>query len=570
MLARGEMLKLMPKKRLAESLGFAMVVLPLTGAFVFWRSLPTLPTVMKDEYVYMSQSLREAEVANQFGNFLHSLLYSSALIAEGDFYTNVKLLNAVFFISFALFVTMTAREFINKKLALLLGVATTLGATGLYLSVFTPEVMFYAFASASIYFLTLGLSLGARGQILFTAYAVIFLALAGLTKPHALILAIGFIGFLILLLVLRRTDSKLGLILISEVIVGYVVLKLGLGFLIAGAEGLTILGANYQEALDGFIRRVSEYSQGALSASGVVPGSTSGASLASISSFVLLQFAILAAALLFMTFGLPLLLIRHPDQLNDFQILIISVTLVYLLAVAAFTGLVTVAGDDHSNRILARYFEFLVPFVILAVWVQASRITNISKRRLAWSIATMLLLGFVWLTVIADKGFRLADSGILLGAFREGLLPWLVVVIGVGCFIFMRLPNIETITWTAILVFGGSAMIGLSSWQRQLDVNSTAVASDFAGHDLRENFSEVEGDEILVVGTNRQLAFVTKFWSMKSGVDDLIVAPGSSGSITNDVFEDYTIVIELEEIEITDGLVLSSGDGYRILANPGR
>ena len=120
-------------------------------------------------------------------------------------------------------------------------------------------------------------------------------------------------------------------------------------------------------------------------------------------------------------------------------------------------------------------------------------------------------------------------------------------------------------TISSVLVIATVAVIGLSAQQRQIDLNSVRIAADFAGDDLRENYGEIPGDQVIVVGTNKQILFVTKFWSLKAGVDHLLLTPYSSVSISDQSLEQYSLVIELPGVEILDGNELSSGDGYRIL-----
>lgn len=551
--------------KIADEIWFAVIMVSLAAGFVLFRFLPTLPTVMQDEYIYLSQSVLKPVSENQFGNFLHSIVYSQVLVFGNDFYLGVKLINTLFLVVFGTFVVLTARQFIDNKLAILIGVGAVLSATGLYASIFTPEMMFFALASASIYFLTLGLENQPKQSFVFFGISLLFLTFAGLTKPHAIILGLGFVLFFAILMILRRGDKSQGAYLIGTFIVGYPVLKLSLGFLIVGQSGLTLLGRNYESAVEGFFIRLSEFSQGALSAAAASVAATTGGGFASFASFVVLQLFVLAAALLFMTFGLPLLLIRPLRKLSKFQLLIITVSVVYLVAIAGFSGLVTFAGDDHSDRILARYFEFLVPFIFIAVLIEVSKRAKLSTKRTALTASAIIVLAVFWFVVIGQKDFRLADSGILLGSFREDLIPWLVIAIGLIFLVLFNDRPKSLVTWSTVLIVGTVSIIGFSSQQRQIDVNSVKVPADYAGEDLRDNFSEIEGEDILIVGTNRQFAFVTKFWSMKADITHELIDLGTEISIENDVFDKYSLVVELPNVAITDAVVLSEGNGYRIL-----
>ena len=551
--------------RLLESRIFCWVVVSIASLFVFVRSMPTLPTVMQDEYIYLSQALLQDVSENEYGNFLHSLIYSIVGAFGEDFYSGVKLINTFFLMLFGGFAFLTARTFLDNKLASVLGVGSVLSATGLYASIFTPEMMFFSMASAAVFFLTISLEGQAKRPLVLTAVSLSFLTLAGLTKPHAIILCLGVVLFFAIAILLRSVERPRGLFSIGIFLLGYPALKFFIGFLIAGQSGLTLLGKNYENSLSIFFDGLAVFSEGSLTAAGASIGSYNGASFASFSSFVLVQFFVLVAALLFMTFGLPLLLVRPVGELNNFQLLVVTVSAVYLIVVAGFSGVVTFSGDDHSARILARYFEFLVPFIFIAVLIEASKRNRLSTKRLILTAMTIIALAIIWLVFISKTDFRLADSGILLGAFRASLIPWLIIVLGLVFLVLLRQRPVNLMTLSTMLIVGMMSVIGIFSLQRQIDLNSVKAPADYAGDDIRANFPDVQGEDILVVGTNGQLAFVTKFWSLKSDVYHVLTEPGTITSIDDGFFNGYTLVVELPNVSITDGIVLKEGNGYRIL-----
>ena len=558
---RGNMSRL-----LHSSFGPALLI-AFASVFVFFRFLPTLPSVMQDEYVYLTQALLEPVAENDFGNFLHSLIYGVVGNAGEQFYTAVKFLNFVFLFIFGLSVFLTAKLYLGRGVATALGAGSVLSATGMYASIFTPEVMFFGIASMAIYFLCLsGREEGARGTI-YLLLAVVLLGLAGLVKPHAFILVAGILCYFLLLIGTRRLKLVEGLTSLGSVTLGYPVVKLGLGFLIAGESGLTLLGSSYERSLENFFSRIFSFAQvshSAAGAGGISPLST-GTSSASVASFTFAQFFVLLSALLFMTFGLPLLLFRPLGKLTDFQLLVLVVSAVYLVAIAAFSALVTLGGDDHSDRVLGRYFEFLVPFIILAGLVEVAKRENISKRRLVLLFVSIGGAGISWMALLNYKDFRFSDSGILLGAFRESWLPWLVLLVSVGVIFLVRDRPKHLMTLSTMFLVGVMVIIGLSAQQRQIDLNSVKSPADIAGQDLNQNFQEIDGAGIVITGTNKQLAFVSKFWSMKADVDHLVIAPGAILSVNDPLLGSYEIIVELEDISFVDGVVLSEGDGYRIL-----
>lgn len=558
--------------RSAELLGklpIAVAAIAAAVFFVFLRLSQTLPAVMQDEYVYMVQTHLQPVSANGFGNFLHSFVYSSVFLF-GDFYLATKVLNSLFLIIFAFAVLFLARRFLAYWLAALISVGTVLSATSMYSSVLMPEVMFFAFSAWAVTFLVFAIETTNKRRYLLSGLSVIALSFAGLTKPHAIILVLGLVLALGLLVFMRRQRLVDGLIHSSALLVGYLALKLGIGYLLAGSAGFTVLGANYEKSLRSFLNQIHAFNEGASSAAAGFINPVDAQGLSTFVLFTITHLGLLFLALMFMTLGLPIFLARPISKLTDYQLVVIVISVVYLIAIAGFTSLVTFTGDNHANRLLGRYFEFLVPFILVAVFVEIAKRDLIPTPRKIFLGLGSVVLAIGWFGIVSKADFRLADSGILLGAYREELIPWLVVVVLVlvTLIVVERPKNLVTIS--SVLVIATVAVIGFSAQQRQIDLNSVKIAADFAGDDLRQNYGEIPGDQVIVVGTNKQLAFVTKFWSLKADIDNLVLNPESTVSINDPLLEQYSLVVELPGVTIEDGNQLSAGDGYRILGKPER
>ena len=557
----------MKTSEILGKLPVAITAVLVSAIFVLLRFAQTLPTVMQDEYVYMTQIHLRPVSGNEFGNFLHSAVYSLAFYFE-NFYLATKMLNVVFLILFALAVLFLARRFLESWVATLLTVGTVLSASSLYASVLMPEMMFFAFASWSLAFFVFALGPNSRNQFVFLGLSIFSLALAGVTKPHAIILMLGFVLAIVALLLTKRLKFRKALSAVLCTIVGYLGFKMLLGLLLAGSNGLTIIGANYERSLTNFIGQLFVFNEGAMSASS---GSINPVDAIGISTFILFTIfhsGLLILAFMFMTLGLPLFLLRKPGDLSDLQLVVIVVSVVYLIAISAFTGLVTFSGDDHSNRLLGRYFEFLAPFVLIAVFTELAKMHPLTAERKSLLGIGLALLATGWLALLPNTDFKLSDSGTLFGAYGEQLIPWMVVAVtGLVIIIAVDRPK-RLMTFVSIAVISTVSIIGLSAQQQQIELNSGKVAADFAGEDLRENFAEIPGDQVVVLGTNQQLAFVTKFWSLKSDVDHFLLTPDATVSINDEVLEKYSLVVELPQISVLDGTELSGGDGYRILGKP--
>lgn len=523
-----------------------------------------LPTIMQDEYVYLSQSLLFPD-ANLYGNFLHSFLYSFVVNNANDFYFAAKLLNALFLALFALSSLFLARKLLPSWSGLVFGLLTVFGATSLYSSVFMPEIMFYAFAAWSMALLVSGLSSEGGPRYFFFAGSVLSLVFAGLTKPHAMILLFGLLTFFSILFGLRRISARDAGFLSAIYFVGYGVLKIGLGYLLAGRSGLTLIGEAYEAALLNFLDGVRLFNSGALSASSGALNPVDHEGFTGFALFSVTQVPLLLLSFLLMTWGLPLLLARSPSNLTDFQILVLTVAICFIIFISAFTGLISYSGDDHSDRLLLRYFEFLGPISLLAVFIEISKSEKLIGPRRLVLISSAPLLGILWLVVLGGVDAKLADSAVLLGIFRDQLLLWIVIITFTVIVILVDRRPKKNIAIASIVVLCVNSLVGLSAQQRQLDLNSTKISPDFAGETLRRDFASVPGHQIIVVGPNKQFAAITKFWSLKPEVDHLIIPQGSRVLAEDPAFDGYELIVELPGVELGGGQVVADTQGFRII-----
>jgi hypothetical protein len=68
---------------------------------------------------------------------------------------------------------------------------------------------------------------------------------------------------------------------------------------------------------------------------------------------------------------------------------------------------------------------------------------------------------------------------------------------------------------------------GFSAQQNQLDINSQPIGSDFAGQYVRDELPDVPGQEIYVVGSDKQLVEASIFWMDRPGVEFELYNAGS-------------------------------------------
>lgn len=546
-----------------------ILVLVAVSLFQLLIHLPLLPSIMQDEYVYLSQALFNPLSADVYGNFVYSFIYSPLAMFGESFYVIAKLINTFFLFGFTLVVYLFGVEFIGRKLALLIAVATGFGSISLYSSFFMPEMMFYFFASITLLFLYKAISGTESGWFWFIA-SLGSLTLTGLVKPHAFILWIGLLLFLILMMVRYREKRSVLTAWVSSLLVAYPALKLFLGFVLAGEAGLTFLGKGYEESLFRFVERLGIVSSESLSASSslatgspiIEPSVGFGALLVTIA----LSLLTLLIGIFMASAGSLWVYIVRFRTLTDFQVIVAVVAAAYIVAIAGFTALVTLSGDDHSDRILLRYFEFLVPFIVLSALIEVNRRELIKTGVVIWTAAASVVAFAGWVVIGSVFNLQISDSAFMTAVsyfWIIGLLPPAAAIVTVVITKNRAINSTAIVAWIFSVV---TVLGGVSAYSGFYQINAFAGPADAAGKKLQAEYSDVAGDKILVIGADRRLAFVVKFWSFRADVEHEVAGFGQEVDISLPKYEDYELIVQIPGPTIEGGEVLESGQNYRIIS----
>lgn len=561
---------------------YLWLLVPFIAALIsIGRVWPVLPAVMQDEYVYSIQARFTPFAEQLYPNYLFSWLYSSTSACDADFYSCGKGLNVLFFFATLAFIFLIARSLLSVTWGAMIATVAAISPIHVYISYFMPEAMYFAFITATIY---VALIAGAKHKLTWWVATGALLGLSALVKPHALFTLPAFLLFA-LLVAWRSEGGSLGKGLVASLgkLGAFAVVKFGGGFTFAGAAGLSLFGTSYESSLNQF---VSENAQGqadvAAQTVSTVSNAAAGASLeaaeASGPGFfeVFIPHSLAHLALLLTVAGIPLLLSlsvikdavvkkQEVSASSQFLLLIGLLSLSFALVVGAFEGVVTSLGDDHSSRIITRYYEFLVPLLLIAAAVFAKFVEPKIRIRLIQSgilIAT-LIFGWVYLSSV-NQSF--ADSILLSGYLSSPAVIPIVAVIGIIIalvWIFSASSGSKLIVNVAtplVLLIAGFTSQGYLLSQ----VGTNEAYFDVAGQKAKPLLVDVPGNKISVVGPIRYQNFTTKFWIDKPQIDDVILPDGMTAdvSILNGI--DYVVLIGNAKVS-GQTEVLDQGEGYAIV-----
>lgn len=519
-------------KALAEKYSTHTIVAGLVLAFVWLqaRVQSILPAVMQDEYVYSMQARKIPLAELEYPNYLYSLVFSSTNACGVNYYSCAKNLNLLFFAGFVAIIFFLSLYFLGKWWAFGLSLATLLSPLGAYTSLFMPESMYFFFALLSLVALWWASAKGIWWQYLIAGAVV---GLTALVKPHALFLAAGAVLFL--LVVHFRQWSKLG-IAVGSFVGGTLGTKFAIGVLLAGSNGLTLFGSNYTSSFTSFTEdlRGSGLPEGLGASATLATAGTGGSNiLADFVGQTVFQIGWQSAAVFLLAGGLIAVLLgslRAPSEdevageRRFAQLVLISLGSM-VLVIAAFAAMVTIMGDDHSNRLLLRYYEFLIaPLAIGAIAVaKHSQKGNIFAWIAGGLTAVIGALGFlVWFPNLRPQ---FADSPIMMGVtsteFAGGLAVALALGLGAAAFLVSKLR----LAVLGSLVIFSLVFFGFSSVNRLHGQAATVSPIDSAGIFARDYLATADPATIHFVGTNRQLTLASIFWLDKPSVQHTLIAP---------------------------------------------
>jgi phosphoglycerol transferase len=561
---------------------YLWLVVPFVAALIsIGRVWPVLPAVMQDEYVYSIQARFTPFAEQLYPNYLFSWLYSGTSACGADFYSCGKGLNVLFFFATLAFIYLIASRLLSVTWGAMIATVAAFSPIHVYVSYFMPEAMYFAFITATIY---VALIAGSKHKLSWWVATGALLGFSALVKPHALFTLPAFLLFA-LLVALRSEGGSLGKGLIASLgkLGAFAVVKFGGGFAFAGAAGLSLFGTSYEQSLNQF---VSESAQGQADVTGQTISTISNEALdASVQAAeptgpgffeVFIPHSLAHLALLLTVAGIPLLLSmsvikdavvkkQEVSASSQFLLLIGLLSLSFAVVVGAFEGVVTSLGDDHSSRIITRYYEFLVPLLLIAAAVFAKFVEPKTRVRLIQSgiLIAALVFGWVYLSGV-NQSF--ADSILLSGYLSNSAVIPIVAVIGIivaMVWIFSAGSGSKLIVYVAtplVLLIAGFTSQGYLLTQ----VGTNEAYFDIAGQKAKPLLTDVAGDKISIVGPVRYQNFTTKFWIDKPGIKDLSLAEGESVDVAALPDVDYVVLIGNAKLTgATENL--EQGEGYAIV-----
>ena len=548
----------------------ALGTLPLLGAWIYSRVWMVNPAILGDEYLYSMNARKvgpwDPPVAGDFSNYLFNFVYQGTNLCGDAFYACGKIFNIVFFLGFIFTIFILALRFLPFWGAYAFMIAAALSPLSVYTSMFLPE---------SMYFFFIGLVLMAvlRAMRAFTwqnwALAGAAIGVASLVKPHAWLSAIA-VGITLLVVGLFNKEIGFRKTFLSGVglVLGAVLARVALGLLVAGPKALSFFGAYLRPStIETVIEGTSE------------AGQTTGEILTPIDGVVALFApqlnvhvltitALMALAVVGLIAGIiEVLREKRLSPASGFALFgfiwLVSMT----IEIVMFTGWVTGTGDDHTTRVLIRYYDFLFVIVPLAgLSALAARFGERVNVFVRWSTAGL----FAALITPAFTGFfgtltiQIADAPTLAGLVVNMDVFNAAALLGFSSLLlFAAFPRWSPWAFAILLPV---TMIG-TGWQIQdqyQGFRGSLNAADIVGQQIARDFTTEELSKTWVIGTSRFEATNVAIWADNEDLTYELFGPGSQLDAAM-APEGTKKIVVAGDLQVIEGASLEvSGEGYAI------
>lgn len=571
-------------KRIFKSADSAQAIWGAVGlvAAFFWLQAKVsgvFPTVFQDEWIYSMHSRLLPLGDSPIANYLYSWVYSGTNVCGLDFYSCAKQANVIFMLIFAVGIYLIARRYLGFYASAAIAFLSAISPISTYASFFMPESMYFAF---SIFAIWAVLELRDRNTFIWAVGAGALLGATALVKPHSLFL-LPVIG-LFIVFVARPVGAgwakRVGFG--TAYLAGFLAFKFGLGFLLAGSAGLVWFGTSYEATLNSVLNP---------GASGISSGEIFGTPAQSLASGQQIFAAdavdapkgileLFIAQLgghylgLFALAGVTLpsiiaLLATRAEQyakLRELASLIALSLVIFVPAFALFAALAINGGDPLQDRLVMRYYEFLIPIAF---------ISGIAGFKAVQQLAGKFKLGILLVTSIGLFVVGIAGVGQYLpliwdGAMLQGIATqrWLIAIylIASAVVLIANLGKKEQMLktlWMFLVpfVFLSSSFVATSALR---DNALAPVYFDLAGQYARDNLTAIEQDDLVVVGQVRNELEAAKFWIDNPNVDQF-VSPANSTVELGSLPADTKWVIAMNGVVISGNVsIVQGGDNWNL------
>lgn len=492
-----------------------LAIFAAIAAYMILRIWGRQPQIMADEWYYSRLSRLQDLQESMLPSYLYLWLMGKSNACGARFYDCVHVANVLFMTAGAPFVYAIARRFARPGLALGIALAATLAPLNLYTAFFMPETAYYfGFCVLSWVVLT-------RSHWHWVRWSLVLglvVGLLSLVKVHALFL----LPPLVLTMLYVRWAAGPGWLApglgsVALALGVAALLKFGIGYLLAGATGLQLLGSFYQANADSANHRTV--------ASLVGPALVSARGhLMVLAVLVPLPLALVLHALL-----------RRPSRAHSGPLELLQLwALLVLGATVCVTFLFTAtlvnpgAAADEGLRLHMRYYNFAIPLLWLVAAAALDRPAEparpLLRRAIAALVAFLMVLALVKLPGYA---FNAIDGPDIFMFKPDGWRGRAIVALGLATVLLWALGRPLAVRLFVFVVLPLNLLAGLAMSHKISRDNHEPSTADRAGALVRRTVPADERKFLTVAGHDAVEVIRTQFQIDDKDSQLMLVPPGA-------------------------------------------
>ena len=378
--------------------------------YFLMRNSGLMPTMFADELYYSTGSRLLAPGESTLPVHLYFAIYRFTSQCGTGFLDCARLFNSVLYVGAAPFLYLIARRVCSRAVAAVVVLLSLLAPASLYTAFFIPEPLYFTLFCV---FAWACLRWRAAPPLAYGALTGAMLGLMMLVKPHAMFLLPALMAFMVYLawagapVAGRWRAAALMLVAAPVAMIG---VRLGVGVLLAGRPGLSVLGHFYGSV-------AGDTGPGALAK--LVP--TALASLYKHTLAIVLMLTVPAAALLLHASD------RQLRAAQDAELRALQVFAVLMLGAAVgltvmFTAKLGMMNPPELTRVHQRYYDFVFPLLFI---IGAAALADKASVHVALFKRVLVALA-VGLAVVAGARFYLFGSFVTIPVDSPELWGFLI------------------------------------------------------------------------------------------------------------------------------------------------
>lgn len=466
------------------------LILALLLVYLVRRSFGLNPVVFADEWYYSKFSRLVPLSESILPSYLYLWIMRPTSACGIGFLDCARIINALAFVGAAPFIYLAARAFTGVKLAVCVAVIATMLPAGSFTAYFMPESVYYfGFWVLSWYALTRC----AQNRMADALVLGAMLGVLSLIKVHALFLLPALCIYLVHVDLSdedRPRSILHALLVAAAAVIAALATKLGLGYLLAGKEGLGLFGSFYSATADTAKPSSIETLLNPL----FINGRGHMMTLAVLFAFPLALVGRTVVSAVLRRSATP-----GGNRLHVFTFLMlgsaIGVTVLYTASIVKF-------GPNEVFRLHMRYYDFAFPLLLI---VAANAITEVRANVLP-KFTWVLAAGFGILILLAPFKLPLYVLGHVDGPEIVSLVQlrfalYGIAALGLAILVLWGLnKKIAPVLFLFVLT-PGILVVAEARLGTQMHYFVTDTEYDAAGKFARDNIPAAERGSVTVIGT---------------------------------------------------------------------